>query len=299
MVALWDQAKSKANRPLGNTPQRACVTGESTPRLPLEILEMIAAHLTRDLDTLKACSLTCRSWYIAMVPHIHHTLTLSWEMPRSTRWGMKIPRSARHKLKQLSKLHDMDLIPLVKKIRVEQLVTESFNTRPWFVPQTFSRRDLRYFSAFTNVQVLVIQGLQIHSFIPGIERYFEQFSPTLRSIALYTPRSTPRQLSHFLSLFPNLDDIELYSALPHTPNTFLDSELVPFSSPRLRGRLTLHSQGRVETWTDLIASSGSLRFRHMDLRWNASWASILLEACAGTLETLRISVLERYYLSGD
>ena len=300
MVILWDRAKAKANRLLGTTPRQARVMDESTSRLPLEILELITAHLTCDLRTLEACSLTCRSWYIAVVPHLHHTLTLSPEKPRFTRYGVKIPRSARHKLKPLSKLHEMGLIPLVNKIRVEQPLNKRFEARPWFVPGTFSRQDLRYFSAFANVQVLAIQDLQIHSFIPGIERYFEQFSPTLQSITLYAPRSTSRQLSHFFSLFPNLDDIRLDTALPCRSNaTAPDSELVPFSSPKLQGRLTLYGRNWVETWTDLIASSGGLRFRHVDLRWNGGWASVLLEACAGTLETLRIGVLERHYLVGD
>ena len=301
MYALWDRVKAKVNRLLGNTPRPARATDESTSRLPHEILEMITAHLTRDLEALKACSLTCRSWYLAAVPHLHHTLTFRREMPHFNRRGRRRPPSTRHKLKPLSELHDMDLIPLVKKIRVEQPVKENLGVRPWLVPRAFSRRDLRHFSAFANVQVLVIQRLRLYRFIPGIERYFDQFSPTLRSLVLYTPRCTPRQLSHFFSLFPNLDDIGLDTALPpHTLNTTSpDSELVPFSSPKLRGRLTLHSRNWVGVWTDLIASGGGLRFRHMDLRWNANWASVLLDACAGTLETLRIGLREWYRSVGD
>ena len=182
---------------------------------------------------------------------------------------------------------------------MEQPLIRRFEACPWFVPGAFSRHDLRYFSAFANVQVLVIHDLQIHSFIPGIERYFEQFSPTLRSIALYGPRSTSRQLSHFFSLFPNLDDIWLDAPHQFTSNTTVpDSELVPFSSPKLRGQLALYGSNWVRTWTDLIASGG-LRFRQADLRWNGGWGSVLLEACAGTLETLVISVLERRSSVGD
>ena len=302
MIALWDRGKAKVNRLLGNTPRLAHTMEEPTPCLPHEILETITTHLTHDLDALKACSLTCRAWYVVVVPHLHHTLTLSWEMPRFTRCGKKKRPSAHHELKPLSELHDMDLIPLVKKIRVEQQRPERWHDiRPWFVPRASSPRDLRYFSTFANVRVLVIQRLQIYSFMPGIERYFEQFSPTLRSITLYIPRGTPRPLSHFLSLFPNLDDIGLDTALPpHTLNaTSPDSELVPFSSPKLWGRLTLYNRNWVETWTDLIVSIGGLRFRHMDLRWNASWASVLLDACAGNLETLRINLREWYHPVSD
>ena len=43
----------------------------------------------------------------------------------------------------------------------------------------------------------------------------------------------------------------------------------------------------VETWKDLMASHGGLRFHDMDLRNIADCAPVLLEACSETLETLR------------
>ena len=253
---------------------------------------MITAHLARDLRNLKACSLTCRSWYLVVAPRLHHTLTLSAEMPRFTHHGEKKRLSTHYKLKPLSELHHLDLIPLVKKIRVEQQV--GWNSDPWLVPRAFSRRDLRYFSAFANVQVLVLQGLQIYCFIPGIERYFEHFSPTLQSIALYDPCCTPEQLSHFFSLFPNLDDIEIHRATAYTPDAAVpDTVLGSFSTPKLRGRLTLYNFNWAETWTHLANPCGGLRFRQVDLHWSTTCVPVLMEACAETLETLRFGAREK------
>ncbi|KAF9643227.1 hypothetical protein BDM02DRAFT_1691974 [Thelephora ganbajun] len=277
-MIVWYRGKAKIDRLFGNTSPKMRTTRESPCRLPYEIVEVIIAHLIYDLDVLKACSLTCRSWYIATAPQIHHTLVLR----------DKLFNPARGELKPLSRLHKLGLSPLVRKIRVEQW---EWHTSSWFVPQAFSPTNLRYFSAFANVQALRLGNVAIHCFIPGIERYFEQFSPTLRSIALWGPRCTPRQLSYFLSLFPNLDDIEIRQF--STPNVFIsDAELVPFSAPKLRGRLTLYDFCRVETWTYLIAACGGLRFRYMDLRKVADCAPILLEACTKTLETLRFYVTD-------
>ena len=293
-VALSDRAKAITNRLLGDTHQWTRITDEQTPRLPHGILQMITAHLTRDLRTLKACSLTCRSWYIIVVPHLHHTLTLSWERPCFNRRGKKKRPSAHHKLKPLPELHNLGLIPLVKKIRVEQRVERWNDIHPWLVPRAFTRRDLRYFSAFANVQVLVLQRLQIYCFIPGIGRYFEHFSPTLQSIGLHDPCCTPKQLSHFLSLFSNLDDIEIHQATIFIPDKAVrDTELVPFSAPKLRGRLTLVNFHWAETWTNLVNSCGGLWFRHMDLYRSTECIPVLMEACAGTLETLRFGVREK------
>ena len=155
---------------------------KSTYSIPYDVVEMIIAHLTltHNLGDLKACSLTCRSWYTAAVPHLHHTLTLS---------GNRLDL-ARYKLGPLYELHELALTHLVKEIRVEQ----SWGLGPRLTPPVFSQSDLHYFSTFSNVHTLKLQNMEIHCFIPGIERYFGHFSPTLRSITLLNPNCTPQQL---------------------------------------------------------------------------------------------------------
>ena len=272
VVIIWHRGKAKVDRLFGKGPPGTRTTREPTCRLPPEIVEMIIAHCSHSRVTLKACSLTCRSWYIAAVPHIHHILILR----------ERKPNKHHGKLKPLSKLHELGLTPLVKTITVYQRLNSQ-----WFTPQVFSRRDLRHFSAFTNVRVLKIEHMDISSFIPGIERYFKHFSPTLHSINLRNPRCTPRQLSYFLSLFPNLDDIHIWQDSAHQPDTTPATELVPFSAPGLRGKLTLYSCHWTDTWTHLIASGGGLRFRYIDLYKAGGCAPMLFEACAETLEMLR------------
>jgi len=54
MVTVWHRGKSGVNCLLGKAYKPTCPFP-----LPYEIVEMIIAHLTRDLRTLKACSLIC------------------------------------------------------------------------------------------------------------------------------------------------------------------------------------------------------------------------------------------------
>lgn len=229
---------------------------------------MIISYLTYDIKTLKACSLTSYSWYIAAVPHLHRTFVLRG-----------VDRAG---LKTLSARHSLGLLSLAKDLRIPQSSSQSHR----LLPQSFNRRDMRCFLAFTNVQSLTVQSLDIHYFIPGLERHFGHFSPTLRSITLESPRCTPRQLSHFFSLFPNLDNIEVRS-FTHTRSGHSDDALPPFSKPKLQGQLTLSSFSAIDTWEDLVASCG-LRFRSIYLYPVSKCAPVLLEACAETLETLRI-----------
>ena len=276
-MTVWHRTKAKINRFLDNPLPEACTTHEPTCPLPYEITEMIIAHLTHDPRTLKACSLTCRSWYIVAAPYIHHTLILARGVTHSG-------------LKPLSKLRKRGLMPFIQEIRVEQ----PRGAVNWFVPRAFGRRSLRYFSAFAKVHTLRLQGLKIYRFFPHVERYFGQFSPTLRSIVLADPHCSPRQLSHFLSLFSNLDDVKIWGLDTDIPNvTALDAMLVPSSTLKLRGRLALGVFNWVETWTHLIASCGGLRFRHMELCTSVYSTPPLLEACAETLETLRFYATDR------
>ena len=272
MKIAWHQGKANINRLLGNPPPETRIARESTRPFPIEIMEMFVAHIARDFDALRALSLTCHSWYIVVAPHLHRTIIL-------TNPG---------ELKDLSELHQLELMPLVQEIWVEQY----YNT--WLVPQAFSRRDLYCFSAFSNVQTLVFERLEISRFVRGVERYFGHFSPTLRSIVLVRPFCTPRQLSHFLCLFPNLDDIAIWEFSAHPPNlkTISDAKLVSFSTPRLRGRLVLRGPDSVETWERLIASGGGLQFHYMDLWRVGGCAPVLFEACTETLEALRFYVAD-------
>lgn len=127
-----------------------------------------------------------------MVPHIHHTFLLEKKKPDESH-GMLRPPFA---------LREPDLTPFVKNI-----IARKGLSCHWFTPDAFTPRGLSYFSTFTSVRTLKLDYMDISRFIPGIERYFEHLSPTLRSIVLWSPCCTPRQLSHSLSLFSGLENI--------------------------------------------------------------------------------------------
>ena len=263
-----------------DTPPETRTTSKSNFTSPYDVVEAIIAHLIDDLGDLKACSLTCRSWYSAAVPHLHHTLTLR----RRTEFGV-----TRGQLRPLHELHRLGLIPFVKDLRVEQIS----NPGGGFAPQAFVHDDLRYFSAFVNVHTLKLHRLEIYRFVPFIMHYFGHFSPTLRSIVLFTPNCTTRQLLHFLSLFSNLDDIEIEDPISSIPDiTVPNTALAPFSAPKLRGRLVLRDFRWVNTWIRFTALCGGLRFRHIDMFASQVCAPTLLKACANTLETLRFRAMD-------
>jgi len=73
------------------TQTRPHAWGGSSPaaRLPLEIVEIIVAHLIYGMPGLLTCSLTCYYWYLVTIPHLHHTVRadLGGHLKYSQRWS--------------------------------------------------------------------------------------------------------------------------------------------------------------------------------------------------------------------
>jgi hypothetical protein len=246
-------------------------------RLPAEILKMIIDHLICDSRTLLACSLTCYSWYIIVAPHIHHTLvtkTHPWYTDTDLKWP-----------KPLRNMHIIGLLPLVKKFHIRGA---GVCGTPTFSPKLLSWCTLYHFTALTNVQELGIDYLDIPSFIPRIRWYFGHFSSTVRSLALREPKGSRRQIIYFIGIFKHLEDLKLiYDKVDSQDEPAEDPTLVPPFIPPLRGRLTVVRLPRARILKDMIELFGGIRFRYMDL-FNVVGTRLLLDACAETLETLRL-----------
>ena len=255
-------------------------TARSSPfaKLPTEIVEVIIVHLIYDTPSLIACSLTCYSWYITTVPHLHHTLVTPitrWMLNKQFTWPKPLPH-----------MHRLGLLPLVKKFHVRSRRPNSYLNG--FTPQLFNYFILYRFTALTNVQELGIDYLDLPKFMPRIRRYFGHFLPTVRSLALRAPKGSRRQIIYFIGLFQHLEDLKLIYYLDDSQDEPVDDlTLIPVSTPPLRGRLTMISFTRVKLLKDMIDLFGGVRFRHMDL-CNVAGMRLLLDTCAKTLETLRL-----------
>ena len=190
-------------------------------------------------------------------------------------WGRKWPRP-------LKGSYELGLLPLVKRFRVR------LNNGGKFSPEQLGGRTMQCFSALTNLQELGIDNLQVSSFMPNIHLCFGHLSPTLRFLALQKPEGSCRQILYFIGLFPNLQDFKLlYDFTISRRENTADATLIPLSTPPLRGRLTLINCEKRILMKEMITLFDGLRFRHMDI-FGVTFARALLDACAETLETLRL-----------
>ena len=262
-------------------PEVSTACSSPATRLPPELIETIISYLVYDTRSLLACSMTCYSWYIAAVPQLHHTLTTENDSSR--------PRDRKHLWPQpLKGSYKLGLLPFVKRFRTR------LGQYDGFTPKWLGRHTLHYFSALTNLQELGIDNFQVSKFMPNIRQYFGHFSPALRFLALKEPDGSCRQILCFIGLFPNLQDLKLHSCLSRVEeDSTVDETLVPLSIPPLRGRLTLTCFTREKLVKDMIALFGGLRFSSMDV-FRVRCVQLLLDACAETLETLRLYPNDEY-----
>jgi len=183
-----------------------------------------------------------------------------------------------------SETYKLGLLPFVKWFRVRT----NYYPPNHFNPEMLSPRTLRYSSALTNVRELVIDDLDVPSFMPNIQRYFGHFKPTLQFLALREPRGSCRQMLYFIGLFQNLQDLKICYRFPREEReSGAGTRLVPLSVPLLSGPLTLTCFMKKKLMEDIITFFGGLRFRCMDL-FRVDCVPLLLDARAGTLETLRL-----------
>ena len=270
---VWDLIQAGVRRMYSGGTPLAASTAHPSPaiRLPQEIIELIIGRLIYDKRSLRACTLTCRSWYIATVSHLHHTLAIEMS-PHSRGSGWPNP---------LRQMHTLGLLPLVKRFWARGDCSGT-----GLSPGRFSSHTLRHFSALTSVQELEMDYLDIPNFVPQIRRYFNHFSPTVRSLVLRGPKGSPRQIIYFIGFFQHLQDLKLVDTWvnPQDESTD-DSTLIPLFVPPLRGWLTARSFTKLGLLKGMIHLLGGIRFRYMNL-FNVDGLRILLDACAETLEYL-------------
>ena len=137
------------------------------------------------------------------------------------------------------------------------------------------------------MQSLTVQDFFINIIVPTPVQYFGHLSPTLRSLTLDEPHCTSLQLSHFISLFPNLDNVIIRDFEPL--ENYIDQTFIPLSTPKLGGKLVLVSSDVV--WVEHLAVACGLRFKSIHAGGVVGHVPSLLAACAETLETFEIDLI--------
>ena len=229
---------------------------------------MIIKYLTYDKPSLRTCCMTCYSWYIAAVPHLHHAQIIHVNTKgRDGKWLWPIP---------ILNMGSFGIFPLVKDLRIHGNSDDSFS------PKLLHWGAMYYnFLELTNVQKLQIKYLDIPSSIPRVQKYFGHFLPTVWSLSLISPEGSTRQIVFFIGLFRHLKDLSIHNVPPQIGLEH-DPTLIPPFSPPLRGQLVAWHLGRADLIKGMVDLFGGICFSQVDLVEVAeTW--VLLSTCSKTL----------------
>ena len=197
--------------------------------LPREIIDEIMRY--NNLQTLKACSLTSRSFYSAARPMIHKRLVLG--MGSAIRGSSRKRLSSKVYLDQAEVFHARYLSAaeergLLRYGYVQEVCLDLNISNPENVLQ------LQQLRALETVHTLTIERLNLRKILPVFDRCFSQFVPTLRSLRLGTTWcSDAHKFTEFICRFPRLDELALVNSFVMTdPDHILG---LPSALPRPEG----------------------------------------------------------------
>ena len=256
--------------------------------LPQELVDYIMFMLATDLQSLKACSLTCKTISPSARRIIHRRIYLTsdknWELltvPEKQRYI----HNERHgiAIKVSSEVAAHRLLPYARHLFI--------NINKNFIPANLQPFN-HHFQRFDKVQELSIYLLDTPGFLAKFDTYFANFVSTLRSLHLDAPNGDTRDVLGFICQFPHLDDLtfRLTSESFHDRGTWGSESLsVVKIVPPLRGRLKLNGVTRWRGYLlqQLISLPGKRRFRFIDFRgYNSEAEQPIVDACSDTAESV-------------
>ena len=248
--------------------------------LPPELINRILGHLGDDSESLRAMALVSKDWAGWCQAHLFNSVHL--KPPTLKGWleniSPEVGGPASH---------------------TRTLTLEEYRLIPWINPQylDFPLSNLASFSGVKSLSLIQWNAILFRGASP--EPYFGHFGKALRAVGLRFCTFDPATLFDFLSLLPNVDDLEI--AHPHThsevSNTIPD---VPEVTPGFRGTLSLAdlSSGPLvlKALARLPLHFSTIRIKGCPF-YEPDGYQLLLTSCRDTLVTLRFEESYRGTLS--
>jgi hypothetical protein len=239
-------------------------------------------YLSDDLPALKACSLTSKFMLVSARPLIWSWLYLSpprKQKPKGRSMKSLLKRS-KQDLDSLERLADMDRRGLLPHTRHLVLKMDELA----LVPQSLLLYT-RYFLYINSLQTLVIDGLDVTTFVPVFSSCLGTFTRSLRSLDIRHIWDSDRQLLWFISQFPLLEDLSIRSC--YTLYFFLGpSPPLIRTSPPFRGHLNLSLiMDSLSLCEALAQFPGGLHFTSVELKGCGKPAAIIT-ACRLSLKSI-------------
>ncbi|KAF9779609.1 hypothetical protein BJ322DRAFT_1214207 [Thelephora terrestris] len=241
--------------------------------LPPELIRQILDHLSDDVESLRAMALVSKAWASWCRAHLFKSVHLR-------------PNTAEAWFKNVS--HEVD----GPASHTRALTLEDRSGVRWINPQC---SYLPHLASFSNVRSLSFRHWDATRFnAASLEPHFGHFGKSLRAVRLRFCKFGPAGFFDFLSLLPNVDDLEIGDVYEHPerPDTVPD---IPGATPNFHGTLSLGDL--YSPWLSEALAMLPLRFSTIEINNRGIYAQDvyqpLFTSCRDTLVTLRLAVTDR------
>ena len=238
--------------------------------LPPELIGRILKSLSDDPQSLKTASLVSKAWTGWSQAYLFESVHLA-------------PNNLQHWLKNIS--------PVVggPASHTRTLTLEEYRLLPWINPQylDFPPSNLVSFSDVRSLFLIQWNATLFNG--ASLEPYFGHFGRSLRTLSLQFCALDPVTLFDFLSLLPNVQDLDIAYLFPHSSplDTIPD---VPEVTPSFRGILSLADIDSDHLILKALAAV-PLHFATISIKgctfYDPGSYQMLLTSCRDTLVTLR------------
>jgi len=272
--SLWKRPiPGNIRRGVDDTPEQ--FTGGGWKNLPRELVDEVLGYLLDDLDTLKACSLTCKFLFDATRPLIHRRLVCLG----SIKVHSKLKRSLLGSRKRVPGVFE-GLIGVLPHTRHLTFKPNYTNSHRLLIPGHL-QEYIPHLHLITKLHTLTLDTFHVSPFIPVFNERFGTFANTLRHLNIQRARATARELMYIICQFPLLEDLTISCPAGQDDAHPGDGVPVVARSPPLQGKLTLMRTGSMKLSEGLAALPQGLNFRSLELYW-AKHLSPIVAACSHT-----------------
>ena len=252
-------------------------------RLPPELVDKILAYLSDDLPSLKASSLTCKVILSSARPLIRSWLYLSTPTQNRKPKGrfikslLKRPKEGPDGFERLIAADRQGLLQHTRHLVIKTSGLSS-------VPQSI-QPYIPYLRSITKLRTLVLDRLDISTFIPMFDDCLGMFTHSLQSLDIKHTWASDSELLSFISRFPLLEDLSIryrYARL----FLLMPLPLMLRTSPPFRGHLNLSLIRSSHTLCEAMAQlPGGLHFTSLELK-DCEEPGAILTACQLTLRSI-------------
>ena len=238
--------------------------------LPPELIDRILRSLRNDPESLMATSLVSKAWTIWSQAYFFESVHLK-------------PANLQHWLKNISQDADSPAS------HTRTLTLEEYRLLPWINPQylDFPLSNLASFRDVRSLSLVQWNATLFNGASP--EPYFGHFGKSLRTLSLRFCTLDPAILFNFLSLLPNIQDLEIAYLFPNSAALDIIPD-VPKVTPSFCGTLSLADLASGHLILKALAAL-PLHFTTISIQGCTFHESdiyqMLLTSCRDTLVTLR------------